>query len=472
MTQDQKTSWKIELDDVPFEADVRELLMAFYPDGAEVTVRAHSEDERFLFEIDFDKDNESTAFSCDVFDDRFETKCELKRKLYYALANHEGYELDWGTLTGIRPTKLILRELDAGRSEADVRRHFKETFFIGDEKIDLAMETALHERRVFEKIDYENGWSLYIGIPFCPSRCAYCSFTAYPISLWQNKKRAYIDALKKEIKAVSEIMRDKKLQTIYMGGGTPTSLEADELKEILTFVRQNNDYSNLLELTVEAGRPDSITEEKLLAIKECGATRISVNPQTLNEETLVRIGRKHTVQEFIEKFSLARKLGYDNINTDIIVGLPGEGIEEVESTMEGLKKLQPDDITVHSLAVKRAAVLEKITTDYRTTSRMLKTASKACRELDLRPYYLYRQKNMAGNFENVGYSHEGKEGIYNILIMEEKQTIVGCGAGCSTKIALGDKGVKRIENVKDPQIYIERIDEMIARKAELKNGTY
>ena len=464
--------WTIETDNVPFEADIRELLMAFYPDGDDVKVKANKDADTYNFSVDFAKDNEYTAFVSKIYEGRFLTKCELKRKLYYAFANHEGHGLDWGTLTGIRPTKLLMKGLDEGRPIEDIKKQFKEEFFISDEKLDLAMETALHEKKLLDKIDYKNGWSLYIGIPFCPSRCAYCSFTSYPIALWQDKKAEYIKALKKEISAVSRIMKNRKLQTVYMGGGTPTSLEADELKDILNCVKENNDLSELLELTVEAGRPDSITKEKLKALKECGVTRISVNPQTLNQATLERIGRKHTVEEFLEKFKLARELGFDNINTDIILGLPGEGIKEVEYTMEKLKELKPDDITVHTLAVKRAAELEKITTDYATISRMLNIASTACRELGLKPYYLYRQKNMAGNFENVGYSHEGKEGIYNILIMEQKQLIVGCGAGSSTKIADSGKGIDRIENVKEPQIYIDRIDDMIARKAELKNGTY
>lgn len=455
--------WSIDLDGVPFEADVRELLMAFYPDGADVKVRADADDKEYRFEVVFGNDPGNEKFTCSRLANRFDEKCEIKRGLYKILSEHENRTLPWGTLTGIRPTKLAMQGID-----------FKKVFLTSDEKIKLCFDTAAREQKVLERVDCENGWSLYIGIPFCPTRCLYCSFTAYPIGLWKDKKRNYIDALCREIEEVSKIMSGKKLTTVYMGGGTPTSLEADELRRIITKVHECNDMSNVLEFTVEAGRPDSITEEKLKALKECGITRISVNPQTMSQKTLDLIGRRHTVEEVTRKFKLARSLGFDNINMDIIVGLPGETLEDVERTMDELEKLRPDDITVHSLALKRAARLSEEKDKYESTSfdtmcRMIELTKERCERMSLTPYYMYRQKNIAGNFENVGYTREGKEGIYNILIMEEKQTIVGCGAGTTTKIPIdgGAGGVKRIENVKDPQVYIDRIDEMIARKREI-----
>lgn len=460
--------WTIDLNDVPFEADVRELLMAFYPDGADVAVSAYADEGRYSFEVSFGDDGGKSTFNCSRSTDRFDEKCDVKRGLYLALSEHEGKTLPWGTLTGIRPTKLAMQGID-----------FKKTFLTSDEKIKLCFETAAREQRVLKNTDPENGWSLYVGIPFCPTRCLYCSFTAYPVSLWKDKKQTYIDALIREIEAVSQMMSGRKLQTVYMGGGTPTSLEAEELEYILTRIRECNDMNHLLELTVEAGRPDSITEEKLRALKKCGVTRISVNPQSMNQKTLDLIGRRHSVEEVKEKFSLARSLGFDNINMDIIIGLPGETVGDVEHTMDELEALKPDDITVHSLALKRAARLSEEKDHYESASfdtmcRMTELTKNRCENMNLLPYYLYRQKNMAGNFENVGYACEGKEGIYNILIMEEKQTIVGCGAGTTTKIPVdsGTGGVKRIENVKDPQVYIDRIDEMIARKREINDGTY
>lgn len=430
-----------------FDADIRELSQAF------------NVSEEFAHSI-------ADTLDIPELETRFDTKCELKRQLYTKLVDACGFELPWGTLTGIRPTKLAMQGLD-----------FKKVFYCSDEKTKLCFEIAEREKKILEKTDEENGWSLYVGIPFCPTRCLYCSFTAYPISLWEDKKASYISALCKEIEAVAEIMRDKKLQTVYMGGGTPTSLSADELRIIINKIKECNDMSHVLEFTVEAGRPDSITEDKLKALKECGITRISINPQTMNQKTLDLIGRKHTVDDVVEKFNLARKLGFDNINMDIIAGLPGESVSDVEHTMDELEKLHPDDITVHSLALKRAARLNEEKEKYEDTSfedmcKMISLTHDRCRKLNLKPYYMYRQKNMAGNFENVGFAHEGKEGIYNILIMEEKQMIVGCGAGCTSKLPLPDNaGVTRIENVKDPQVYIERIDEMIARKRDINNGT-
>ena len=456
--------WNISLKDIPFEADVRELLMAFYPEESGTVVKGQIIDGRYCFEIQYADDSES--FSCDIIEDRFDAKCLVKRELYQRLSAHEKRTLPWGTLTGIRPTKLAMQGMD-----------FRKVFLASDEKIRLCFETAEREKRVLEKTDPENGWSLYVGIPFCPTRCLYCSFTAYPISLWMDKKQNYISALCREIKAVSEMMKGRKLQTVYMGGGTPTSLEAEELTQIISAIREFNDMSHLQEFTVEAGRPDSITEDKLKALKNCGVTRISVNPQSMNQKTLDLIGRRHTVDDVKEKFRLARELGFDNINMDIIIGLPGEDVRDVGHTMDELELLGPDDITVHSLALKRAARLSEEKDRYETVSsdaisQMIQLTKERCEKMNLTPYYLYRQKNMAGNFENVGYAHDGKEGIYNILIMEEKQTIIGCGAGTTTKLPIngGADGVRRIENVKDPQVYIDRIDEMIARKREINNG--
>ncbi len=457
--------WKIELEDIPFAADVRELLMAFYPEAAGAHVRGSCRDNIYEFTVTF-HDGGLAHFSCDSAGDRFQVKSEIKRELYRTLSEHEHRTLPWGTLTGIRPTRLAMQGLD-----------FRKEFLTSEEKIRLCFETARREEQVLGKIDYENGWSLYIGIPFCPTRCLYCSFTAYPVALWQYKKKSYIEALCREIEAVSLLMKDKKLQTVYMGGGTPTSLEAQELKTIMDKIGSCNDLSHLLEFTVEAGRPDSITEEKLAAVKQSGATRISVNPQTMNQKTLDVIGRRHTVQAVRDKFLMARRMGFYSINMDIIAGLPGERVADFAHTLDELELLGPDALTVHSLALKRAARLSEEKDNYSRTSNedmceMIETAGRRCREMELNPYYLYRQKNMAGNFENVGYAREGKEGIYNILIMEEKQIIAGCGAGCTTKIPLKDgKGVKRIENVKDPQIYIDRIDEMIARKRDIADGT-
>ena len=260
-----------------------------------------------------------------------------------------------------------------------------------------------------------------------------------------------------------------------MGGGTPTSLSAAELEDLLGFVRGLFDLSALREFTVEAGRPDSISREKLIVLKEQGADRISINPQTLKQETLDLIGRFHTVDQFTESFRLARELGFDNINTDLIMGLPNESEADVRRTMEGIRALSPDDVTIHSLALKRAARLNTKREDYADVSygdanRMVELASSYCEEMGLSPYYLYRQKNMAGNLENVSWCKKGKEGLYNILIMEELETIVGCGAGTTTRVMRGAGQYDRLENVKDPGLYVERLKEMLAKKERALGG--
>ena len=333
------------------------------------------------------------------------------------------------------------------------------------------MKTAVYEKKLLETLDYKNGYSLYIGIPFCPTTCLYCSFTSFPISQWKEPQ-VYLDALFHEMKATAERMKGKVLDTVYFGGGTPTSLKADSLDWLLSKLEDIFDLSNVRELTVEAGRPDSITREKLAVLKKHGVTRISINPQTMNQRTLDFIGRRHTVEQVKECFYMARQMGFDNINMDLIVGLPEEGMEDVRHTMEEIFSLNPDSITVHSLAVKRAARLNTMKEIYKNlkitnTQEMIDLTAEYAVRMGMEPYYLYRQKNMAGNFENVGYAKEGKACLYNILIMEEKQTIVACGAGSTSKRVYPNGRIERCENVKEVALYIEKIDEMIERKRKL-----
>ena len=283
----------------------------------------------------------------------------------------------------------------------------------------------------------------------------------------------YLEALFKEIEFGGGAFAGRKLNTIYIGGGTPTTLEAEQMDRLLNKLEKSFSYSHLQEFTVEAGRPDSITREKLQVMKEHGITRISINPQTMNQKTLDLIGRRHTVEETKEAFALARSLGFDNINMDLIAGLPGEGTEEMAHTLEEISGLDPDSVTVHSLAVKRASRLHMLLEEYKgtfaNTEEIMELAADYARRAGMFPYYLYRQKNMAGNFENVGYAKPGKAGIYNILIMEEVQSILALGAGASTKMVWESDRIERIENVKDIRSYLERIDEMIDRK---RSGIY
>lgn len=346
----------------------------------------------------------------------------------------------------------------------------RETYYTSPEKTALAITIANREKDILKTIDYEHGYSLYIGIPFCPSICLYCSFGSHVLSRWAHMVDPYLDALIKELTFISERMKDYTLDTIYIGGGTPTTLNAAQMERLLSKVTELFPMDQVQEFTVEAGRPDTIHEEVLKAIRKFPVTRISINPQTMNQETLDLIGRHHTVEEIEEKFRMARSLGFDNINMDLIVGLPGEDKEKVAHTLEKVEALNPDSLTVHSLALKRATRLNLFKDKYQEISfensaEIMKMTMDSAHRMEMGPYYMYRQKNMAGNFENVGYSREGKAGIYNILIMEEKQSILAAGAGASTKFVFehGER-IERVENVKDLKNYVERIDEMIERK--------
>lgn len=432
-------------------------------------------------EISWEQKESERLRTCQIevdYANRIATKNCLKQSLYDLLTEGSGQKLPWGTLTGIRPTKIPMKLLEEGKSEEGIVSYMKETYLASDEKIKLSIEIAKRERKLLEKIDYENGYSLYIGIPFCPSTCAYCSFTSYPLFSWSAKVDTYLDAVEKEIDYTAEAFRDKKINSVYIGGGTPTTLLPYQLDRLIKKIRASFDLSDCLEFTVEAGRPDSITEDKLVALLDNGISRISVNPQTMKQATLDLIGRHHTVEQTIESYKLARRLGFDNINMDLIIGLPEEDINDVRNTMEILKELHPDNVTVHSLAVKRAARMTIYKDRFEhmqmvNTQEHMDLCEDYCRQMGLNPYYLYRQKGMAGNMENVGYAAEGKAGVYNILIMEEKQTIVAIGAGATTKRVwqnLNEDGTHRIErceNVKDVNLYISKIDEMIERKKEL-----
>lgn len=483
-----------------FEYDIHSLVKAFYPacdvkvcvpfQGAENEVNIENEssnlelpDLNIKFASDaillslISRENERASFDAkkiEIMKDmpRPQVKNCLKQLIYTVLSEHTQKELPWGTLTGIRPTKIPMSMLEEGQTDEAIMQYMKDTYFISDKKGKLAIQIAKREKELLDTLHYENGYSLYIGIPFCPTTCLYCSFTSYPIFSWKKRINEYLDALEKEIVFVADYYKDKVLDTIYIGGGTPTTLEAGELSRLLKKINNSFDLSHLKEFTVEAGRADSITSEKLKVLREGGVTRISVNPQTMKQQTLDLIGRKHTVSQVKEAFGLAREAGFTNINMDLILGLPGETKEDLSYTMKEVLRLNPDSLTVHSLAVKRASGLNKWIEEngilaLNNTDEMMEIAANGAAYMDMVPYYLYRQKNMAGNFENVGYARKGKFGIYNILIMEEKQTIVALGAGSITKRVFGDGRIERCDNVKDVNLYIEKIDAMIMRKRRL-----
>lgn len=475
----------ILLNDSAYEQDIRELLMAFYP--GETFSHEETTDNTFVIQGILDDSHSNFTLrmkaaeqpfeqECSfavIYQDRFETKNRIKRHLYLMLKERTGKELPWGTLTGIRPTKIAMTKFQEGMTEEQIYHYMKDTYYTSDEKIALSIEIAKREKQLLSTIDYEHGYSLYIGIPFCPTTCLYCSFTSYPIGKWQGRTHLYLEALFHEMEYVAERMKGRTLDTVYFGGGTPTSLPAEDLDRLITKLKDTFDFSSVQEFTVEAGRPDSITREKFEVLKKHGVDRISINPQTMKQETLDLIGRHHTVEMVKDCFKLAREMGFDNINMDLIIGLPEETMEDVVNTMEEIKALGPDSVTVHSLAIKRAARLNMFKERYAdlkitNTQEMIDLTARYAREMGMEPYYLYRQKNMAGNFENVGYALPGKACIYNILIMEEKQTIAACGAGTTTKVLYASENrLERAENVKDVDLYIQKTDEMIARKEKL-----
>ena len=484
---------EIRLEDASFEQDIRPLVRAFFgreemkvlvcdfeePEKAEVPpsyyiLSVHNSE--ILIDMWFKDDMKRTVRKKYEYkkleEDRRLYKNELKKVLYNILKEYTGGELPWGTLTGIRPTKIACDYIEAGKSEEEVRKFYHEQYLCGEEKTELSIEIAKKENELLQKLDYKNGYSIYIGIPFCPTTFIYCSFTSYPIGCYKKKVGEYLQALFKEIDFASTILPHKKLTTVYIGGGTPTSISAGELELLLDYINMKFPMASVKEFTVEAGRPDSITRDKLNVMQRLGVKRMSINPQTMSDKTLKFIGRMHDSESVRRAFTMAREEGMEDINMDLIVGLPGETVKDTEYTLSEIKKLNPDDLTVHALAIKRAAALklklnelsDMIPTD---TALQQQLSYEFARDNGYEPYYLYRQKNIADNLENVGYARPGKEGLYNILIMEEKHPIIGLGAGSSCKFVFREGNrIERTENVKFVMDYIERIDEMIERKTK------
>ena len=401
------------------------------------------------------------------------TKETIKRSMYNVLMKKFNSYVPWGILTGIRPVKIVHTLLDKNLSEEDIRENLKTNYLISDEKIDLALNIAKRERKFIYPID-ENKISLYVSIPFCPTRCYYCSFPANPLKQFGHLKKNYLEKLIIEIKGLAKLLQEtnKEIETLYIGGGTPTTLDADEMDILIKALFKELDLSKIKEFTVEAGRPDTINREILECLKKNNVTRISINPQTMNQETLDKIGRGHSVEEIKEAFNLAREIGFDNINMDLILGLEGENVEMVRNTLEEIKKLSPESLTVHTLAIKRASKLkekmdEYVLTQYEEMVKMIDLSMEYAKEMNLNPYYMYRQKQMLGNLENIGYAKEGYECIYNMQIMEEKQSNYALGAGSISKFVYVDEDrIERVENVKNVEQYIDRVEEMIERKKE------
>jgi oxygen-independent coproporphyrinogen-3 oxidase len=406
----------------------------------------------------------------------------IKLAVFNFLKKNTGKDFPWGTMIGIRPSKIALSLLNQGKSEEEIIDYYNTHFITSSDKTKLCIDVAKMENEIVNK--NSNTVSVYIGMPFCPTRCTYCSFASNPIGSCRSLVEPYIAALKKEITSIGEFIDEKhlKIECVYFGGGTPTSVDDIQFESIMSSISHNLVEGRAIkEFTVECGRPDSITTNKLNTMKKYMVHRISINPQTMNEETLKRIGRHHSVEDVIVKYSMARSMGFDNINMDIIVGLNGEKLQHIQKTCDEIFKLDPDSITIHGLSIKRASKLHENMLKNRNLeelsqfeiNEMYEKTSELAQALNMKPYYMYRQKNMFGNMENVGYAKGSKEGIYNIQMIEEKQTIIAAGADAVSKVIfLEENRLERFANVKDVKEYVNRIDEMINKKILLLNSLY
>ncbi|MBQ8203440.1 MAG: coproporphyrinogen dehydrogenase HemZ [Clostridia bacterium] len=402
----------------------------------------------------------------------FEKKCEraVANTLFDCFAKLTGYRSPWGILTGVRPARLFSRTV-AALGEGKARERFLNELYVSRNKISLCEQSHKGEGKIIE-LSRPESFSLYVSIPFCPTRCNYCSFVSHSVEKAGELIPDYIEHLCKELVETAKIVKSigLKLETVYVGGGTPTAISAGLLGRVLETVRENFDMSSIREFTVEAGRPDTVTKEKLAVIKNSGATRISINPQTMNDSVLQNIGRKHTAKQMREAFALAREMGFDNINTDLIAGLSGDTFESFCATVEEILKLDPESVTVHSLSMKRASTITVLgeLPDIKAgaeATKMVEYARKRLGENNILPYYMYRQSKTVGNLENVGYAKEGFECLYNVYIMDETHTILACGASAVTKLREpGGDNIERIFNYKYPYEYISRFGDMLQRK--------
>lgn len=462
-----------------FHFELENLTRLFFPNEKITVIRDFSEpqppciytevSDKITISVNIGSFNKSETAVKKLTDD--DNELVSAQLLYKLLCDFTGLTQPWGILTGVRPVKL-LRRLAEKSSEEQAVKKFEKDFFVSNEKIALSRETEHNERKILE-LSKPESFSLYVGIPFCPSRCSYCSFVMASIERAEKLIEPYTKLLCEEIKRTAEIANKLglRLETVYFGGGTPTTLSAEQLDTVLRTVNKSFDMSTCREFTVEAGRPDTIDIAKLFALKENKVDRISINPQTVNDEVLKTIGRKHTAQQFFDAFELARKCGFDNINTDLIAGLPTDTPESFKNSLDSIVRLNAECITVHTLCMKRASRLttEGVTLDLqqaRDAREMLAYTQNILGRNEYIPYYMYRQSRMVGNLENVGWSKKGFESLYNVYVMDETHTILACGSGGVTKLKRNNPDyLERIFNFKYPYEYIDRFDELIQRKS-------
>ena len=468
--------------------ETEKLLFLFFPLEKNTVLREFTEDSGNYFYTEIINNDETVTFKSTfsyngetVSDEKTiksenvtDEEYELLSLAYPLLKKLCGFAPEWGMLTGVRPSKLIMNKM-LETDEETAKDYFINHFFASPEKTELALSVAKAEIEIIKEID-EKSFSLYVSIPFCPTRCSYCSFVSHSIGTDSAKKLMpeYVNKLCDEIVFTGEKAKENglKLTSVYWGGGTPTTLSAEDLDRVLTVVEDNFDLSNCTEYTVEAGRPDTITEEKLNVLKKHNVGRISINPQTFSNSVLDAIGRKHSAELTIDKYKLAREIGFDCINMDLIAGLPTDTFESFKNSVDKAISLGAENITVHTLALKRSSTIvtqnESDCVTEKDVSKMLDYAKKALVENGYHPYYMYRQSKALGNFENVGWCKERKECKYNVLMMEEYEHILSVGAGSVTKLlSPGIEKIERIFNYKFPFEYISRFSELLAKKERI-----
>lgn len=463
---------KIELKGHSFEDAVRQILQLFFDINSEFDVITELDIEENIYrakaKITLGERQAEGEIEMQLFSpEKRQISDLIKKSVFFACRKLSDMPAPWGISTGIRPAKTARMMLDENKSDSEILGYMQEEFFITPKKARLSLQVAKKEFGLL-KNRVKNGVGLYIGIPFCPTRCSYCSFISQAMAHNQKFVQPYVEALLKEIEETARMAEDLgfKAETIYFGGGTPTTLSPENLNILIKKVKNSFDVSSLREFTVEAGRPDTFSDEMLSVLSENGINRISINPQTMNQKTLERIGRKHTVEETIRAFEMTKKYGCFSINADLIAGLPGESIEDFQKTVGEVCNLSPHSVTVHTMYLKRAARLIDDFEKLRFADNMDKMVQYSydfLTEKGYNPYYMYKQKNTLGNLENVGFSLEGHESLYNIYIMEEIQTILAMGGGASTKMVKGDR-IERVFNPKEAADYINRIDEIIEKK--------
>ncbi len=472
----------------PYRYEMEKLSMAFFPDrkfkvledGESVPEEQKNDPiitvakyEDRISVTYLDPIDSTSAGSDEPYQETEDPELAAGRALYRTLSKVTGLSPKWGILTGVRPSKVMIRHLEEDGKE-QAFSYFREKLLVSPERIELANTVAEQEKKIIDS-STDRSFSLYISIPFCPNRCSYCSFVSHSVSAPSAKKLfpAYYEKLLQEVKRTGEIAKETglDLRSVYVGGGTPSTLSAEQIRGLLETINNSFDFSNCSEFTFEAGRPDTTTKEKLRAMKEGGVDRISINPQSMTDEILKNVGRTHTVEDIKRTFQEAREVGFTNINMDLIAGLPGDTPENFNHSLQEVLALDPESVTVHTLAYKRSSSLiptKELFSRGKDTLAMVDTSMDLLSHNGYVPYYMYRQTRSVGNLENVGWAKPGCESKYNVFMMEECHSILACGGGAVTKLKrAGSDDIKRVFNYKYPYEYVNRFDTLMEQKQQI-----